>query len=334
MKAWNRILAALLLLQWCSTKPILVHSVKEVPNNQLHQHRPTLVQDALRNNKPLYYFGLGSNMSRKKLENRGLNNTKIKIQSMKAGVVKNYRLAFNLRGFPPLEPGMGSLEPTDSGSKALLRYHDNECHGALVKLTPENYEKVMRSEGVGDGSSSSPPSSQGYEEIVVDCYPYGSPTKPVKAIALRARPHVRLAFDPCPSARYMNILKEGAKELGLKTCYQEFLAKHPVQELTQWQRRQAIFNLIFTLGLSVKFKARWISRLQSRLLFLVYVSPKSKKWVRYASTMATALILLPGASVGYLFYQWCQLRGNIPLRLIRMMELLGDSPAAQERETK
>ena len=131
--------------------------------------RPQIVRDAFEKNKPIYYFGLGSNMSRKKLENRGINGTKIEIQTMEAAVVPNYRLAFNLRGFPPIEPGMGTLEPIEGNSKALLKYRngkdDGECHGALVRLTPENYEKVMKSEGISGKSD------QLYEEIVVDAYP-------------------------------------------------------------------------------------------------------------------------------------------------------------------
>jgi len=54
--------------------------------------RPELVRNALKNNQPIHYFGLGSNMSRKKIENRGLNGTSIEILNMEAAVVPNYRL--------------------------------------------------------------------------------------------------------------------------------------------------------------------------------------------------------------------------------------------------
>ena len=105
--------------------------------------RPRLVTEALETGENLYYFGLGSNMSRDKLENRGIGGTKIGIKSMEPAFVKNCRLAFNMKGFPPAEPGMGSLEPIDSSAKSLLTYGPGECHGALVQLTPENYERVM-----------------------------------------------------------------------------------------------------------------------------------------------------------------------------------------------
>lgn len=282
--------------------------------------RPKLVTDAIENDQPIYYFGLGSNMSRKKIENRGINGTKIEIQKMEAAVVPNYRLSFNMRGIPPIEPGMGSLEPIDSGSKSLLTYDRGECHGALIRLTPDNYEKVMRSEGVGLGKS-----DQGYEEIIVDAIPYGKSQKQsVKAVALRARDHVRLNYDPRPSVRYMTILKEGAKELGLLPCYQEFLQKHPVQILTRWQRKLAIYNILFMFSLSSLLKGyRGLNQFQSRLLFLFYSTEESSlKLTKIASDTMTSLILLPGAVFGVILYQIMHLLDKKPASVTRLFDLL------------
>jgi hypothetical protein len=55
----------------------------------------------------IYYFGIGSNMLRSKVESRGVNGTKIELLDMEPAYDKNYRLAFNMKGFPPLELGMG-----------------------------------------------------------------------------------------------------------------------------------------------------------------------------------------------------------------------------------
>jgi hypothetical protein len=120
-------------------------------------------------------------MSRKKLENRGLNVTKIDILKM----------PFNMRGFPPMEPGMGSLEPVTATSQPLLAYEKAElCHGAaLVRLTPENYESVWNGKDT--------------KRLSFKLIPMGKGRKPVQAVALRAGAHVRLAHDPCPSVRYM-----------------------------------------------------------------------------------------------------------------------------------
>jgi hypothetical protein len=310
MKGLERL--ELLLIAMTSCQGLVLSAKKLQP-----PVRPQLVRDALDGNKLIYYFGLGSNMSREKLQNRGVNGTSIGILKMEAAVVPGYRLAFNLRGLPPLEPGMGSLEPIDAKSKPVLTYDSGECHGALVRLTPENYEKVMRSEGVGNGKS-----DQGYEEIVVDAYPYSRQDRPVKAVALRARSHVRLNFDPCPSARYMNILREGAKELGLKPCYQDFLARHPVQELAAWQRKQALYNLMFTLSMSKILKWRGLSTLQNRLVFLVYAGASASSPVKLASNFLTTFILLPGSAAGFIIFQSLEAVGKTPPFMTRMMSLL------------
>jgi hypothetical protein len=125
-------------------------------------------------------------MLRKKLENRGLNGMKIDIQTMEVAFIPRYRLTFNLRGFPPIQPGMGSLEPVDANSKALFAYEHEECYGALVKLSqPKIYEKVMRSKGV-TGDSNDP----AYKEIVVNIYVHNWPGKPVKVVDLMTRSHI------------------------------------------------------------------------------------------------------------------------------------------------
>lgn len=301
-------LAVVAILATIVAKPAAAFS----KNKKLTCKRPDLVRHALDNEQDLYYFGLGSNMSRKKLENRGLNSTKIDVLSFEAAVVPNYRLAFNMRGFPPIEPGMGSLEPSGSKARALLKYKYEECHGALIKLTAENYKKVMASEGVSDDNV-----NPGYEEIIVDAYPYGRANGPVKAVALRARPHARLNFDPSPSARYMGILRDGARELNLKPCYQEFLERHPVQETTKWQRKYVVYNLVLNRLLGGK-----LLRMQSALLFLFYVPSNAPTQARLCSELMIALILLPGFLMGYVFCVVAGLMGRTPPFVPMLMKFL------------
>jgi len=263
-------------------------------------HRPALVRDALANDQPLYYFGLGSNMLRSKLEGRSADGKKIEVMSFEPAVVPGHRLSFNLRGFIPLEPAMGALEPVDSSdaslSVPLVKYHKPECHGALVKLTPENYERVMRSEGVGTS-----PAPRGYEEIVVTAVPYGNDATPVQAIALRAKPLSRLPKDACPSARYMKLLREGAAELGLQHCYQEFLASIPVQETPKWLRHLAVNNMVFTLTMSAGFAGQSMVReIQSWFLHRAYVPSTAPRLQRTVSDVAVASVLLPGSIFGVL----------------------------------
>uniref|UniRef100_A0A6U3TKC6 gamma-glutamylcyclotransferase n=1 Tax=Ditylum brightwellii TaxID=49249 RepID=A0A6U3TKC6_9STRA len=304
-----------------SNTPTVADSIKAKSKTKVNNHpvRPQLVKDALETNSPIYYFGIGSNMSRSKLENRSVCGSQIHIQQMEAATVPGYRLAFNLRGFPPLEPGMGSLEPrvADGDDGSALSYDANECHGALIKLSADDYEKVMRSEGVAatDGNP-----NQTYDEIVVTAIPYNKNHPPVQAVALRARSHARLKKDPCPSPRYMNILREGARELGLKPCYQEFLNKHPVQTNSPLLRKIAIANLVLTVTLSYRFKIRQISKLQSWLLFKVYAPTTASKAMKILSEIASVMILLPGSIIGFFLLKMLLSTGKMPPMMKEMVE--------------
>jgi hypothetical protein len=319
----------------------------------------------------IYYFGLGSNMLRSKLENRGngfgasnpttnvttaANSTtttttsnKIDIISMEPAYIKNYRLSFNLRGFCPLEPGMGSLEPIDhhdnnddnnnknksnnrGNSKPLHTYEEPECHGALIALTMDNYEKVMQSEGVGPNVT-----NPSYEEIVITAIPYNTSRGPVTAIALRAREHVRLRHDPSPSQRYMDILRQGAAELQLRDNYQTFLQTHPVQQTPPWLQRLAVYNLICTMTVSSKFKWRGLSKLQSFFLYKVYIPsgvPHIQKWQRTFSNIGMGTILFPGACIGRILQWYCTIfkKEHSPMmqRFISMMDIRPNSPASEQ----
>lgn len=309
----------------------------------------------------IYYFGLGSNMLRSKLENRGngfggsnmtttnattSNSTestsvtnKIEIISMEAAYIKNYRLSFNLRGFCPLEPGMGSLEPIDdddSSSKPLHTYEEPECHGALIALTLDNYERVMRSEGVGPNVT-----NPGYEEIVITAIPYNTSRVPVTAVALRARPHVRLRQDPSPSQRYMDILRQGAAELQLRSSYQTYLQTHPVQETPPWLQKLAVYNLICTMTISSKLKWRGLSKLQSFLLYKVYIPcglPRIMKWQRTISNLCMGGILFPGACFGRMLQLYCTLfkKTHSPMmqRFISMMDINNKTQASDDDTAK
>lgn len=277
--------------------------------------RPAFVRNALEQpDTEMYYFGIGSNMLRSKIENRGVNGSTIELIHMEPAVVVNHRLSFRMRGFVPLEPGMGSLEPVEyPGDETVGRKDQNryaysrpECHGALVTLTPENYEKVMRSEGVGGPNSTNP----GYEEIIVTAIPYDTRKPPVQAVALRARRHVRLHYDPCPSPRYLSLLRQGASELSLVPEYQTFLERHPVQQSPAWLKSMAIQNLIANLALSTRIKWRGFSRAQSWFLSGVYVPSAAPLWQQRLSNLAMGCILCPGACAGILYQTILQRTGR------------------------
>ena len=264
--------------------------------------RPALVTSLSSPTDVVHYFAIGSNMLRSKLEGRGPNGaartracagaslnpalsragTTISLIDFRPAVVRAHRLAFNMRGFPPLEPAMGALEPSAGA----------ECHGALCTLTAAEYEKVWQSEG---GAQPKP----GYEEIVVDAVPYGS-TEPVRAVALRAREHVRLPTDASPSSRYMRMLIDGAAELGIDAAYVEALRSTPTQTTGPLLRWLALHQFYVTM-LSFRLKMRWATRALSAALWRAYVPPTHASAARRGvGAASTSLLLLPGALIGAL----------------------------------
>lgn len=307
-------------LLWLALFSLLVtYVVSSTEQKSNIPDRPALVKRALEEKRDIYYFGLGSNMLRSKVENRSICGTKIKIKCMVPATISGHRLAFNMRGFPPLEPGMGALEPIvenegKKATRALLEYHGKECHGALIRLSSEDYERVMRSEGVGSRPN------PGYEEVVVTAVPYNKFRRPVQAVALRARGHVRLDVDPAPSLRYMEILREGAKELGIKSCYREFLDEHPVAVNSPILRRVAVCNLVWTVFVSSRLKLRMISKIQSWFLWKIYVSPTAPLPLRISSEIATIMVLMPGAILGYFILRYMRLTNTMSPMMKTMVD--------------
>jgi hypothetical protein len=277
-------------------------------------HRHPLVEESLLQNKPIYYFGLGSNMSRSFLESRSFDGKKIHVISMEPAYVRDYRLAFNLPASLPLEPAMGSLErcqPTETDpnpSRPLYPYDKPECHGALIQLSSEDYERVMVTESV----SGTDVKVRNYREEVVTAIPYDKSHPPVDAVVLSAYPHVRLPQDVAPSERYMQILRDGARELQLEGSYQAFLDGHPIQIVPEWLTKISAPNFVLILQLYFTRTAlsRKLVRMQFDLLYSVYACPTSPRLKQLASQICQAFLLLPGSLVGLGLIAYRQLTGT------------------------
>jgi len=89
--SFQLLLWALPLVDAIKIPSVLFGPKLEVPD------RPQLVQDAMTNKRPIYYFGVGSNLSREKVENRGINGTKIHCQSFQT-FGSCYRAVFSRSG--------------------------------------------------------------------------------------------------------------------------------------------------------------------------------------------------------------------------------------------
>lgn len=80
-----------------------IYSTHQVPNDvraRCNSNKNLIHLDSLEQSNNVYYFGVGSNMLRSKVENRGrntsdVNNTSISLKSFRPAMVKNYRLGYN-----------------------------------------------------------------------------------------------------------------------------------------------------------------------------------------------------------------------------------------------
>ncbi len=143
-------------------------------------------------------FSYGANMNPKVLsKRRGIDP----LESL-AGCLKDYRLVFNLRGFPWVEPVFANIEP-DQGSSV---------HGVLHRLTPEQFHRLDLFEGGG----------RAYKHLELDVEAYDGRT--IQAHVYSAR---MITDEGSPSCRYLNLLNEGARHFGLDPDYIKMLEDHP-----------------------------------------------------------------------------------------------------------
>ena len=145
------------------------------------------------------YFAYGSNLAEAVREGR----RKLKPFSAEPGLVRDHRLAFNVPGFLS-EPAFASI----------ARSPGDECHGGVYELSASDWARLCMSEGV--------PFGYRVKEVEVELY-YG---EPVKAWTLEAPPSPLTLFgDLPPSERYLSLIRDGARELGLTRAWQERLAQ-------------------------------------------------------------------------------------------------------------
>ncbi|KAI0856112.1 hypothetical protein F4860DRAFT_424433 [Xylaria cubensis] len=159
-----------------------------------------------------WYLAYGSNMSTEKfIKNRGI----MPLQTV-AVAVPLWTLTMDSAGVPYSEPSYGSISPMKHEKDG------QELVGVAYELTPENYTRVLASEGGGIA----------YAEVEVRACMI-SPTKDGhllgKDITIGVRTLVTvMRHEARPSSRYMGLLRTGADEAELPSSYQDFLASIPV----------------------------------------------------------------------------------------------------------
>jgi hypothetical protein len=176
----------------------------------------------------IWNFAFGSNMSSKVLDGRRNLQPLEKV----AGYVKDYRLDY-FSAMPYSEPGMGTIEPAVG----------EECHGLLIKLTPERFQMLYATEGGPNGN---------YALLELNCIAYDG--RSIKAFAFQAKQGYSQEYECLPSKRYLDIIKEGAKECNLKPSYLEKLEKeyrhyepNPTMQWIFWLLHLPLYALIALL---------------------------------------------------------------------------------------
>ncbi|CAH0366743.1 unnamed protein product [Pelagomonas calceolata] len=249
---------------------------------------PASVVDA---NGLVRYFAFGSNLAKSKMGSRGKNSSALAYERRWPAVAHDQRLAFNMRGFPPLEPAMAGIEPSPG----------QECPGCVYEMSRDAYEALWRSEG---GAMKKTP----YQEVVVSVRDASG--RDVDAITCQVSAWAALRRDGVPSARYLGIIEEGARELGLVE-YAEALSKRPRANPSRFLRAVAGAHGVVSLTLYRRNLSHLLAPLRSACFVLTYGG--RRPWLRALSEALTAAVLLPTAAVGSVIRLYRSARGLPPI---------------------
>ncbi|WP_421865901.1 gamma-glutamylcyclotransferase family protein [Motiliproteus sp.] len=147
------------------------------------------------------YFGFGSNMSMISLRAKGVEPL-----TARRAVLHGWRLRFNVQHFFRHEGGVGNIEPSDDPDARVL--------GVLFDCPDEGLAPLDATEACGHG----------YERIKVDVEVDG---QRYSAFTYIGMPEF-IDDSRLPTRRYLNILVDGARRIGLDAQYVSRLAAHPV----------------------------------------------------------------------------------------------------------
>jgi hypothetical protein len=158
----------------------------------------------------VYNFAYGSNMHSNVLSGRR------KIQPFESvpGVLEGWQLTFNLRGIPGIEPCFGNIQENS----------DSEIHGVLHKITGNDFKRLLATEGGGGVDEN------GYIPRIVNVHSYDGRIIEAFALVVRSMSPAILNRHAQPSARYMNLLRDGASHHKIHPLYIEYLQSLPSSE--------------------------------------------------------------------------------------------------------
>ena len=214
----------------------------------------------------VWNFAIGSNLHPKKLKGRA----NLIIKESKPGILKDWRLAFNLRGISWLEPSMAGVEPAPG----------DEAHGVLLRMSNEEFRKLVLSEG----------GNHAYRQVEVEIETYQGEKQ--NALAFSALDSRKMLVDRPPSLRYLELIRTGARLSGLNSTYIKRLdsiphfEKGPVTKLIS----HLLFDMMMFFG---EIGTPQISTRLFRILRWIDTSviPDGLKWFMNIFFLTPVLIL-------------------------------------------
>ena len=261
-----------------------------------------IAQGEAQKKETVLYLAYGSNLSVETF--RGARG--IKPLSQVNVLVPQLRMTFDLPGVPYSEPcfansayrdphevtGSAASEETTTQVTQTTDYHKDRWHKGLVgevyEVTKADFAHIIETEGGGAS----------YQDVLVDCYALtGDPRDEVpanptgqtfKAHTLFA-PQRSLRPDPAyaqPSARYLKLITDGARECALPYEYETYLHEIRPYEMTTAKQRlgqfifigiwSPLFLLIFQggkvfLGADGRYPA-WFATFTSAIFAAVWAS--------------------------------------------------------------
>lgn len=185
----------------------------------------------------IWNFAYGGNMNPRVLSER----RRIDPLESVAGVLEDFRLVFNTRGIPWIEPAFANVEPVKG----------ERVHGVLHRLTPEQFTRLDLFEGRG----------LAYRHMELDVKAYDGRT-----IRARVYSAIRVTAEKPPSCRYLNLLREGASFYQLAPEYVRMLSDQPCRNtFTLPDKTFVIFERFFGEGKPVLTVIQAVERLEKLL---------------------------------------------------------------------
>ncbi|KAF2092845.1 hypothetical protein NA57DRAFT_69592 [Rhizodiscina lignyota] len=171
--------------------------------------------------KPLWYLGYGSNMKASSMSDRKITPLATKVVN-----VPTHHVTFDIFGIPYSEPCYASIEEFPDGGNAKLhlvhgkdRFEVPSLCGVAHLLSPADFRRLLITEGSGVV----------YDIIQVVAYELNERRRITERMLTAYTLKAKWPQTPSgtPSARYVNLFLEGARDNNFPAEYIEYLEQFP-----------------------------------------------------------------------------------------------------------